>query len=290
MPAADGVWIFGPTAGGKSALALALAEACIKQGRRPVILNADASQRYADLAILTARPSQAELVRVPHALYGTLGANAPASVGSWLTEMVPALNAARKQGHLPVLVGGTGLYLRSLLHGIAALPPVPEEIRQMLRTELARFGLPALYAELQSHDPVLAARLPPGDTQRILRGLEIFRATGKPLSAWHREPVTQPLPGWDWHGLRLLPPRDALYTRIDARAETMLAHGALEEVAALLESDLPESAPIRKTIGLPELAAHLRGETTRATALAQLQQSTRRYAKRQITWARHQLA
>lgn len=281
----DALWIFGPTASGKSALAL-----CIAEARDAVILNADASQRWADLHVLTARPSPEDMRRAPHELYGTLAADAPASAGTWLTAILPRIESVVAQGRLPVVVGGTGLYLKTLLQGLADLPPVPDAVRMALREELAATGLPALFEELSHRDPALAARLTPGDTQRILRGLEIHRATGRPLSEWQADPVSPPLPHLRWHGLRLLPPRETLYPRIDARADTMFASGALEEVAALLAGNPPISSPIHKTIGLPDLAAHLRGEISREMALARLQRTTRNYAKRQLTWARHQLA
>lgn len=279
---AEAVWIFGPTASGKSALAL-----CIAEARDAVILNADASQRWADLRTLTARPSREEEQRAPHALYGTLAHDAPASAGTWLAAILPCIAAIRASGRLPILVGGTGLYLKILLQGMADLPPVPEAIRTRLREELADHGLPTLMEALRQADPALAARLQPGDTQRILRGLEIYRATARPLSDWQADPVLPPLPHLRWQGFRLLPPREALYARIDARAEAMLDSGALEEVAALMAKN--PSGPILKTIGLPALSAHLDGRSTRAQTLAALQQATRNYAKRQFTWARHQL-
>ena len=273
--------IAGPTASGKSAAAIRIAER-----HDGVVINADASQVYADLRILTARPDAAEEARVPHRLFGHVdGADARYSAARWADEARAAIDAVHAEGRLPILVGGTGLYMRTLLDGIAPVPPIDPAIRADVR------GLPVAEAHrlLSQEDPAAAARLAPADTTRVARALEVVRATGRPLAHWQAQRV-----GGIGDRIRLaaailLPDRSALFDRIDARCEMMFANGAIEEVATLLaRKDLPADAPIRRAIGVPSIGEYLRDAIARDAALAQVQLDTRRYAKRQYTWFRHQ--
>ena len=273
--------IAGPTASGKSAAAIRLAEA-----RDGVVINADASQVYADLRVLTARPDAADEARVPHRLFGHVdAADAAYSAARWADEARAAIAAVHAEGRLPILVGGTGLYLRTLLDGIAPVPPIDPAVRAAVR------ALPVAEAHrlLAVEDPAAATRLAPADTTRVARALEVVRSTGKPLGHWQ----TQRVGGIGAHirlaAAILLPDRAALFGRIDARCEAMFAGGAVDEVAVLLaRDDVPGDAPIRRAIGVPPITAYLTGATDRAAALAQVQLDTRRYAKRQYTWFRHQ--
>ncbi|KIU30272.1 tRNA delta(2)-isopentenylpyrophosphate transferase [Sphingomonas melonis] len=273
--------IAGPTASGKSAAAIRIAER-----HDGVVINADASQVYADLRILTARPDAAEEARVSHRLFGHVdGADAQYSAARWADEARAAIDAVHAEGRLPILVGGTGLYMRTLLDGIAPVPPIDPAIRADVR------GLPVAEAHrlLSQEDPAAAARLAPADTTRVARALEVVRATGRPLAHWQAQRV-----GGIGDRIRLaaailLPDRSSLFDRIDARCATMFANGAIEEVATLLaRKDLPADAPIRRAIGVPPIGEYLRDAIARDTALAQVQLDTRRYAKRQYTWFRHQ--
>lgn len=271
----------GPTGSGKSALALAVAKA-----RPAVIINADAMQMVADLRIITARPTVEEEGQAEHALYGVLDASQPTSVARWLAMVVPMIRRAWAEDKLPVLVGGTGMYVKSLKNGLAAVPPVPEPLRAMLRAMPAE----AVRAALEERDPALAARLKPGDSQRNLRGLEVLEATGRSLAEWQAQPTAPALPEAQFHETYIAVPKPVLYPRLNARFATMLAQGALEEVQALVARDLPASNPITRAHGVPELAAYLAGRTTLEAATAQAQQNTRNYAKRQQTWIRNQMA
>lgn len=274
--------VVGPTAGGKSALALRLAETF-----RGTVINSDSLQLYRELRILTARPTPADEALAPHRLYGVLGAASAGSAALWREMALSEIEAALGQGRVPILVGGTGLYLRALLEGLAPVPEVPPEVRESLRRRHAAQGGPAFHAELAESDPVMAARIPPGDTQRLIRAAEVLAATGRSLAFWQQE---RPM-GALAHPvliLRLLPPREALYAACDARFRRMLAEGALAEAKAFRELGLPPGLPASKALGLPELCRHLAGEIPLEEAIAAAQQATRRYAKRQVTWLRHQ--
>ncbi len=275
--------VAGPTASGKSALALELA-----RRYRGCIINADALQLYADLPILTASPTAAEQENIPHQLYGVLPATQRSSAGFWQQEALKAMAQARAQGLMPILVGGTGLYLRTLLQGLADIPPVPDAVRQHVQARLTQAGLAQLYLELQQGDPLLAERLPPTDTQRIVRGLEVLLASGRPLTYWQQQTIRPA--GYDYFSLVLLPPRAKLYAKCDARFMAMLQAGALDEVRALMQQELPDDAPIWQALGARELRLHLQGEVDLSAAITVAQQATRHYAKRQVTWFTHQLA
>lgn len=277
------VLIGGPTASGKSAFALRVAEAL-----GGWVINADASQRYRDLAVLTARPGEGETARVPHRLYGDLDAAAPGSAAGWRAAALREIRAAGSAGSVPVLVGGTGLYFKALTDGLADIPPVPPEVRAAAMARVDREGTPALHADLARMDPALAARLAPTDTQRVVRGWEVATATGRPLSAWQTDPATPPPPDLRFFRFCLLPDRDALYAAIDGRFRAMVAAGALDEVSALRARGLSPDLPAMKAVGVPELLAVLEGGLTLEEAIARAQQATRRYAKRQFTWFRNQ--
>ena len=275
------VIVAGPTASGKSALALALAEAL-----RGTIINADSMQVYRDLAVLTARPGAAELARAPHRLYGMIDAAEACSAGRWRDLALAEIAAARAEDRLPILAGGTGLYLRAVLDGLAPVPPVPPAIRAAARALHAELGGPAFRAALAAVDPEAAGRLAAGDTQRLIRAYEVAQATGKTLAAWRRG---QSAPDFRAAAILLLPPREVLYEACDARFLAMMRQGAEAEVGSLLARQLDPALPAMKAVGVPELAQLIAGRLPRETAIAAAQQATRRYAKRQYTWFRHQL-
>src|SRR5579875_365268 len=276
------VVVAGPTASGKSRLALMLArEFC------GTIINADSMQVYRDLRVLTARPSEPDLEAVPHRLYGTIDAAESCSAGRWRNLALVEIARARDEQRLPILVGGTGLYLSALLDGLAEIPPVPADIVAAARERHAQLGGKAFRCELAAVDPVAAAKLPASDTQRLVRAYAVARATGVALSSWQKrqEPLRRPTAA----AIVLLPPRDALYAEIDRRLERMFASGAIDEVGALLARGLSPLLPAMKAVGVREIGRCLAGECSREAALAAAQQATRRYAKRQYTWLRHRL-
>jgi len=280
---ADAVLIAGPTASGKSALAMALAE---RTGG--TIVNADSMQVYGDLRIITARPTPAEEARVPHRLYGHVDAAVNFSVGQYLADARATLDEVRRSGRLAIFVGGTGLYFKALTAGLAAVPPIPPDIRDSVRARLAQHGAPALHAELQTRDPAAAARLSPNDRTRVSRALEVVAATGRPLADWHAEGLPA-LIGPDAPRAFIAPERAALYARIDARFSAMVAAGTLDEVRQLAARKLDPLLPAMKAHGVPWLIRHLAGEITLDEAAYRARLDTRHYAKRQFTWFRHQL-
>jgi tRNA dimethylallyltransferase len=278
------VLIAGPTASGKSAVALTLAEAL-----GGTIINADAMQVYRDLRVLTARPSPAEEVRVPHLLYGHVDAAENYSVGRWCVDASAALPVVERGGRLPILTGGTGLYFKALTHGLAAVPPIPAQIRAAVRARLEREGIAALYAELSERDAATARRLMPGDRARITRALEVVLATGRSLTDWHREGMTPALDPQLAVKVFLDVDRGELYRRINARFDAMLQAGALDEVRAMARRRLDPALPAMKAHGVPWLIRHINGEIDLAAAVEAAKRDTRRYTKRQATWFRHQL-
>jgi tRNA dimethylallyltransferase len=266
------VLIAGPTAGGKSALAMVLAE---KLGG--VVVNADSMQVYRDLRIITARPSLEDDAAENY------------SVGRWCEEAAAALAVTARTAQTAILVGGTGLYFSALTRGLAAVPPIPPEIRDEVRARLEADGVAALHAELKWRDPAAAARLMPGDRARITRALEVVLATGRSLIDWHE---TNKPPGLDAARaakIFLMPDRDELLRRIDARFDAMMAAGALDEVRALAARRLDPALPAMKAHGVPWLIRHLAGELALDAAVAEAKRDTRQYTKRQATWFRNQL-
>ena len=280
----EAVLIAGPTASGKSALALELAQ---KAGG--VVINADSMQVYRDLRIITARPTSQEEALVPHRLYGHVDAGVNFSAGAWVADAAKMLAEARAQNRLAVFVGGSGLYFKALTRGLSAVPPIPPEIRDDVRARLERDGVEALHAQLAHRDPTSAQRLKPRDRTRIARALEVVEATGRSLTDWHREGLPALLPPGQFRALFLAPEREALYARIDARFDAMLGAGALEEVAALAARKLDLLLPAMKAHGVPALIRRVQGEITLEEAATIGRADTRHYAKRQFTWFRHQL-
>lgn len=281
--------IMGPTASGKSALAFERAQ---KTGG--VIINADVMQLYRELPILTAQPTSQEQQAIPHRLYSVLAASDAMSAQDWTTLARNAINDALAKGQTPYITGGTGFYIKALLEGFSPVPASQPDIRAALMDELARHGLPALYAQLQVADPDIAARLKPGDTQRIIRALEVYRISGTPLSRWQAQPAHKPADAWQTHVTCLLPEREAHRAKIKARLDVMLDGGVLDEVAAFAKlidtGQVPPTSQLIKAHGYRAFAALLRGETGRDEAIEHTVNETRQYAKRQKTWMRHQLA
>jgi tRNA dimethylallyltransferase len=269
--------IAGPTASGKSDLAVDLALAL---DRPCVVINADSAQVYRDLRVLSARPTEQEMRGVEHRLFGEWDGAEPCSAADWAARARREIENAHLAGAVPILVGGTGLYIRTLLDGIAPMPAIDPAVRQGARS----LAVADAYAALQVEDPERAAVLNAGDSSRVARALEVVRSTGRSLAHWQRQRVGGIGDRVDLHPLILLPPREALYARCDARFARMMDRGAIEEVEALLARDLSPALPVMRAIGVPEIAGYLRGEWSREEALARGQQATRNYAKRQYTW------
>lgn len=273
--------IAGPTASGKSDFALKLAQ---KNGS--TIINADSMQVYSILKIITARPSDDDMALVRHFFYGYVNPGQPYSTGKWLKDVSHLL--AELQDSPLVFVGGTGLYFKALTEGLAEIPDVPEVVRQRWRERLEVEGAVQLHKMLAQVDGCLAERVENRDGQRIIRGLEVYEATGKPLTYWQKKKTKPLLAGETVEKLLLLPERECVYRRIEQRFDKMVENGALDEVKKLLELELSPTMPAMKAIGVPELIRVLEGEETLETAILQAKTQTRRYAKRQSTWFRNQ--
>ncbi|CAK0779677.1 tRNA dimethylallyltransferase [Azospirillaceae bacterium] len=275
--------VAGPTASGKSGLALTLAEQL-----NGAIINADSMQVYRELTTLTARPSRDDERRRPHRLYGVLSAAEPCSAALWRERAVAEIRAAAAEGLLPIIVGGTGLYIKALVEGLSPIPEIPTSIRAAVRVRMENSGPETLHAELAKHDPTTAARLRPQDPQRLTRAWEVLEASGRSLTEWQALPPSGAPPDMSFAMIALSPPRERLYAACDGRFRQMIARGALEEARTLMESELDRSLPIFKALGLPELMRTLEGELDLETAVTLAQTTTRHYAKRQATWFRHQ--
>jgi tRNA dimethylallyltransferase len=278
------VLIAGPTASGKSGLAMSLAR---RSGG--VVVNADSMQVYGDLRVLTARPSSAEEDLASHRLYGHVDGAVNFSAGRYLADAAEVLGDLWATRRLPILVGGTGLYFKALLEGLSDIPAVTEAVRRHVRDGAEGRETAALHADLARLDPASAARLRPSDRLRILRALEVWAATGQPIGAFQARKTPAVLGGRETLRLFLAPDRDELRRRIDARFEAMIRQGAIEEVRALGARRLDPMLPVMRAHGVPGLLAHLRGEASLDEAVARGQADTRRYAKRQFTWFRHQM-
>ncbi|WP_298195158.1 tRNA (adenosine(37)-N6)-dimethylallyltransferase MiaA [Novosphingobium sp.] len=276
--------IAGPTASGKSDLAVRAALAHEAAGGKAVVINADSAQVYADLAVLSARPAAAEMHGIPHRLFGAWDGAKACSAADWAASARAEIAAAHAAGALPILVGGTGLYIRTLLDGIAPVPPIDPNVRAAVRA----LSTGQAYAALQSEDPARAATLAPADGARIARALEVVRSTGRPLADWQAERSGGIGHAVALRPLILMPDRAWLYERCDRRFARMWQAGAIAEVEALLGRGLDPALPVMRAIGVPEIADFLAGQLTEAEAMAAGSQSTRRYAKRQYTWLRHQ--
>jgi tRNA dimethylallyltransferase len=280
----NAILIAGPTASGKSRLAIDLARAL-----NGVIINADSMQVYAELRVLTARPDADEEAAAPHRLYGITSAAAPFSAGRWLELALAEAVAARESGQVPIIVGGTGLYFQALTEGMAEIPDISEQARAEARSMLEELGAAGLHALLGERDPIMAERLKPTDSQRLVRAYEVMLGTGVSLAEWQQCPATTPILPGPWLGFVLDWPRVELYRRCDKRLVGMLEHGALDEVARLASMNLDPALPAMKALGVPDLIRLSRGEISRDAALAAAQQATRRYAKRQMTWFRSKI-
>jgi len=271
--------IAGPTASGKTALALKLA-----QRHAITIINADSAQVYAHLPILSAQPNPDEMAQAPHRLFGYLDGRTACSAAAWARDAKAEIDAAWSQGRMPLLVGGTGLYLRTLVDGIAPVPEIDPTIREKVRA----MSTDAAEAALAREDAAARARLSATDGSRIKRALEVIRSTGKSILAWRETKNGGIGRDVDISALILLPPREWLHQRCDNRFSQMIDDGAVEEVEALLQLDLPHDAPVLRAIGVPEISAMMRGEIGQPECIARGQAATRQYAKRQYTWFRNQ--
>src|SRR5215217_62923 len=274
--------IAGPTASGKSALALRAAEATSGE-----IVNADALQLYADLTVLSARPSPEEEARAPHHLFGVADGADGWSVGRWARAAGPVIDDIVQRGRTAIVVGGTGLYFKALTEGLADIPPTPAAVRTGVSKTFDALGEDRFRELRAMADPAAAARIAPGDRMRLSRAMEVFEATKKSITAWQAE-TSPALPPEQWSAVVIQPDRDLLYARCDQRFEAMMAAGALEEVRTLAARNLDPDLPVMKAVGMRELAAHLAGETSLDGAITLARQETRRYAKRQLTWLRNQ--
>ena len=279
--------IGGPTASGKSGLALALARQGLAQNIPTRIINADSMQIYREIPMITAQPSQAEQSEAEHALYAIQSCQIAGSVQSWQDLARAEVADCYEKGVLPILIGGTGLYLRSFLQGMAQIDDIPADIRQSCR-DLAQSDKTALYQKLTDLDPGMAAKLRPQDPQRVCRALEVVMATGKSLADWQAE-AHATVPSYQSVFVTLMPERAQLYAQCDQRLVQMLEQDVMSEIAAFDALGLDPALPASKAVGLRELQSFLRGDSSKAAALAAAQQATRRYAKRQMTWFRHQI-
>jgi tRNA dimethylallyltransferase len=275
--------IGGPTASGKSGLALAVAEAS-----NGTVINADSMQVYAGLPIITAQPSRADMEKAPHRLYAALSPAEVCSAASWRELALREIRTAQAGGRLPVIVGGTGFYIKTLLEGMSPIPDIPARFRAEAAALQKELGNAAFHQELARRDPLTAAKLDPFNTQRLVRAFEVLLGTGKSLAEWQSAPRTGPPDGLRFLTAVLQPPREILYAACDARFSTMLATGALEEAREFSERVTADTA-LSKALGYPELRAHLAGKTSLEEAAALARQSTRNYAKRQTTWFRNQI-
>jgi tRNA dimethylallyltransferase len=285
----DVLIIGGPTASGKSSLALQVAERV-----SGVVINADSMQLYCGLPLLTAQPPAEDLERSPHLLYAGLQPDDTCSAARWRNMALAEIEKAHAEGKTPVIVGGTGFYLKALISGLSPIPDIPADIREKASSLQKELGNPAFHAALAVRDPLTAAKLPPFNTQRLVRAWEVLEATRKSLAEWQSLPPVPPPAHLRFITTTLLPPRQALYQRCNMRFDTMVKTGALEEVSAFMQKiktgEASAAASLTKALGYEELATYLRGETNLATAMDAAKQATRRYAKRQITWFRHQIA
>ncbi|MEN7536418.1 tRNA (adenosine(37)-N6)-dimethylallyltransferase MiaA [Aurantiacibacter flavus] len=277
--------IAGPTASGKSDLAVRLALALQERGREARVINADSAQVYADLSIISARPTEAEMQGVPHLLFGSWDGAQACSAADWAEAAKREVFAAHDAGAVPILVGGTGLYIRTLLEGIAPIPAIDPAVREQVRA----LPVAEAYAALQDEDPARAAELNAGDSQRVARALEVVRATGRSMLEWQQHLEGGIADRVTLAPLVLLPEREALFERCDQRFAAMVEAGALEEVETLFARRLDDNLPVMRAIGVQEMGEVLRGRLSMADAIISGQRATRNYAKRQYTWLRNQL-
>lgn len=281
MSQAKIILVAGPTASGKSAFAEELASK-----RLGTIINADALQIYAGLPILSAQPSILQQQAVPHLLYNLIPPTQHSSAGTWVKMAHEAIRETIEAGRLPILVGGTGLYFRALLGGLATIPPVPDEVRAEVQEAYDSWGEEKFRAELMKLDPQSAVKLAKNDRQRLVRAYEVVQHSGNPLNYWHQK--TDAVSPYNVEAHLLMPERDLLYAACNQRFLSMMERGVLSEVEKFMELGLEEDLPVMKTLGLRELASHLKHDLSLDDAITRAQQTTRNYAKRQVTWFRHQ--
>ncbi|MBL4836540.1 MAG: tRNA (adenosine(37)-N6)-dimethylallyltransferase MiaA [Kordiimonadaceae bacterium] len=283
------LFIAGPTASGKSALSLKLAAEM-----NGVIINADSMQVYDTLRIVTACPTAADEAAAPHKLYRFLDPSETCSAVFWATRAMAEIEAAWAADQMPIVIGGTGMYFKVLLEGIAEIPDIDTDIRAEVRRTCEEAGSASLHGDLALYDPATAERLSPNDSQRVCRAVEVYRSTGKTLTGWHAETAPGLMQAADEAGLIekmvLSPDRDIVYDRCNRRFDHMIADGALEEVEALMLRGLPDTLPAMRALGVPSLMAFLRDEVTLEEAAEESKTQTRRFAKRQLTWFRNQFA
>ncbi len=279
------ILIAGPTASGKSAMALEVAAR-----NNGVIVNADSMQVYKELRIISARPCEADEAKTPHRLYGIVPASQRYSVGDWLKDVTVQIEDIEARGQMPVIVGGTGLYFKALLEGLARVPSLPDEIVEKWRGRVKRDGPRRMHEILRERDPSMAERLEPGDSQRIVRALTVLDFTGRSLLDWQREQTKGAVLTLDaCEAIFLDTDRDRLYSRINRRFDEMIAGGGLDEVEALKKLELDPALPVMKAHGVPRLMAYLEGISSLEEATTSAKTDTRRYAKRQKTWFRTQM-
>ena len=276
--------IAGPTASGKTDLAVRLALALEKAGQKAAVINCDSAQVYSDLSILSARPSTDEMSGIAHHLFGTWDGATACSTADWAKAAKQVIKTLADEGTVPILAGGTGLYMRTLLEGISPIPPIDPAIREQVRA----MDQCAARSALEQEDPEAASRLAPADVARTARALEVVRSTGKPMVYWHGQQSGGIAPKVDLSALILTPERETIYQRCDRRFEWMADNGAVEEVEALLARGLNPELPVMRAIGVREIAGWIKGDHTREDAIAAGQLATRQYAKRQFTWFRNQ--
>ncbi|MCB9989704.1 MAG: tRNA (adenosine(37)-N6)-dimethylallyltransferase MiaA [Rhodospirillales bacterium] len=280
--------IAGPTASGKSARALELA--ADKDG---IIINADSVQVYDALPTLAAQPSLEEQAQIPHELYGVLPPAQPCSAGNWCELALPVIERVLDEGRVPIVVGGSGLYIKALMEGLSPIPDIPDDVRQATVERHAELGNPDFHAALRERDPVMADRFHPFHTARLIRAWEVLEATGKSLAEWQKMPAEGPPPHWKFDVTLVMPARDVLYDRCNRRFDVMLEHGALDEVKALDDliraGDVLDTVPVAKALGFRQLQSYLAGDMTLEEAVEKAKAKTRQFAKQQVTWFRHQV-
>ena len=275
--------IGGPTASGKSGLGIAIAEEL-----SGTVINGDSMQVYRGLPVLTAQPSAEDCAKVPHRLYAALAPMEVCSAARWRDMAFDEIRKVQDEGRLPIIVGGTGFYIKTLLLGISPIPDIPLSFREEAAALQRKLGNPGFHQELTKHDPIIAAKLDPFNTQRLVRAWEVLQATGKSLAEWQALPRIGTPEDLSFLTVVLNPPRAALYAACNGRFEKMLAMGALDEVRKF-SAQTPAGTALSKALGYPELVAHLAGKISLTEAVTLAQQSTRNYAKRQTTWFRHQI-
>ena len=280
--------IGGPTASGKSAFALEIAER-----ENGVIINADSMQIYDGLHMLTAQPPASDLALFPHKLYSALHPNEDCSAGNWREMVEPLIGQVLEEGKTPIIVGGSGLYINSLLYGLSPIPDIADEVRARVNATYAEMGAEEFYAELQARDPIMAARFHANHKARIIRAWEVLEATGKSLAEWQDEPLSGPPDDWEFDVKLIIPERETLYERCNSRFVYMMEHGAVEEVGAFEEAiragEIKDNCLLTKALGVPALRGYLKGDVTKEDAIRMAQGQTRKYAKRQVTWFRNQV-